>query len=46
MVKKLTFLSDCWIVLDFGPSFRAYFSLRNYSLLAKIGIKTDEISQK
>ena len=46
MVKTLTFLSDRWIMLNFGPSHRAYFSLRNDSLWTKIGVKTDEISPK
>ena len=46
MVKKLNFLFDRWIVLNFGPSCRAYFSLQNDSLWAKIEVKTDEISPK
>ena len=46
MIKKLTFLSDRWIVLNFGPSRREYFSLRKDSLQAKIGVKMDKISQK
>ena len=46
MVEKLTFLSDCWIILNFGPSWREYFSLQNDSLQAKIEVKSNEISQK
>ena len=46
MVKKLTFWFDCWIVLNFGPSHRAYFSLRNDSLWTKIRVQMDEKSQK
>ena len=46
MIKKLTFLSNYWIILNFGSSCTTYFPRRNDSLQAKIGIKTDEISQK
>ena len=46
MVKKLNFLSDRWIVLKFGLSRRAYFSLQNSSLQGKIKVKTNEISLK
>ena len=44
--KKLNFLSDCWIMLNFRPSHREYFFFQNDSLWTKIGIKKDEISQK
>ena len=46
MVKKLTFLSNRLIKLNFGPSHRSYFSIRNDSSQAKIGAKTNEISTK
>ena len=46
MVKKLTFLSNCPIELNFGPSSKEYISLRTNSLRAKIEVKTDEISTK
>ena len=45
-VKMLTFLLNRWIKLNFGLSHRAYFSLWNGSLRAKIGVKTNEISSK
>ena len=45
MVKKLTFWSNCWIVLKFRLSCRVCFSLRKNNLQAKIKVKMDEISQ-
>ena len=46
MVKKLTFLSNRHIKLNFRPSYRAYFYLWNDSLWVKIEVKMDEISPK
>ena len=46
MFKRLSFLSDRWIIFNFGPSRKEYFSLQNNSLRVKIRAKTDEISQK
>ena len=46
MVKKLTLLSNRLIKFNFGPSRRAYFSIQNDSLWAKIEVKEDEISSK
>ena len=42
----MTFWSKHWILLNFGLSHRAYISLRNNSLWAKIKDKMNEISQK
>ena len=44
--QKLKFWSNCWILLDFKPSCRAYFFLQNDRLQAKIKAKMDKISQK
>ena len=46
MVKKDDFFIRPLDRVDFGLSHRAYFSLRNDSLWAKIGVKMDEISLK
>ena len=43
MVKKLTFLFDQPIGINFGPSCSSYFSLQNYSSQAKIGWDINKI---
>jgi len=43
--KKLTFWSNRWIVLNFGPSCRAYFSLWNDSSRANVTPQTQKGSK-
>ena len=44
--QKVDFLIQPSDGVEFWTYRRAYFSLRNESLLAKIGVKIDEISPK